>query len=451
MDTKILKTHQVVDVYNTPFIGNQLPCDSFIGFETTKLQGTEVVWLNRALLEKYGVNASEQDIMSEIIDSHSYVVEGYTDKSRMNTDDKKPFFADRYGSAHQASNGGSARCGLNGHFQIKGIGNTPLLGDGKLRHQSHGKLFIEEAISEAIWGEICNEYLPYGAIRTLAIIKTNTKQGFANVSSAPQRDCALAVREIAVRPAHFERCPFFWPEEKYRFLHANDADRVSRAIPFFELSSGTIIDSFKTMIDRFACQIAASRIKGIPHGSLTSSSVSIDGRFTEFATITSVPDFGNYVLANGVGAVWDDHKHIETWLANFITLINRCSNNKLDTNQIEHLSLCFSTLLYEYENLFLLDELGIKERSEINLRKVSDLKEILKSKERKVMTRFSDYEFRQSVLSEARKLKLDVNKAEFPLRDAKYHSIGSLQSSLKKDYDYKSVDQLIRFYLEELH
>ena len=67
------------------------------------------------------------------------------------------------------------------------------------------------------------------------------------------------------------------------------------------------------------------------------------------------------------------------------------------------------------------------------------------------MTRFSDYEFRQSVLSEARKLKLDVNKAEFPLRDAKYHSIGSLQSSLKKDYDYKSVDQLIRFYLEELH
>ncbi len=101
--------------------------------------------------------------------------------------------------------------------------------------------------------------------------------------------------------------PFFWPEESYKHLRDNDANRVRKAAPYFSklLLSGkekaSLDNALDKMINRLACQIAASRVKGIPHGSLTSSNVSVDGRFLDFGTITAVPDFGNYVLANGVG------------------------------------------------------------------------------------------------------------------------------------------------------
>ncbi len=64
-------------------------------------------------------------------------------------------------------------------FQVKGIGITPLLAQNMSKSHSHGKLFLDEAISEAIWGEICHRHLPYGSIRTLAIIKTNVQEEFS--------------------------------------------------------------------------------------------------------------------------------------------------------------------------------------------------------------------------------------------------------------------------------
>ncbi|MFA0088072.1 glycosyltransferase family 2 protein [Vibrio sp. 10N.261.51.F12] len=53
--------------------------------------------------------------------------------------------ADQYGSRHEICNGGSARCGLNGHFQIKGIGRNLLVATNMSESHSHGKLFIDEA------------------------------------------------------------------------------------------------------------------------------------------------------------------------------------------------------------------------------------------------------------------------------------------------------------------
>ena len=55
----------------------------------------------------------------------------------------------------------------------------------------------------------CHKHLPYGAIRTLAIIKTNTKYKFGYLDNAPYKHCALAIREVSVRPAHFELMYFF--------------------------------------------------------------------------------------------------------------------------------------------------------------------------------------------------------------------------------------------------
>ncbi|MDV5169167.1 MchC protein [Photobacterium rosenbergii] len=453
MGTELLQTYKLVGTDNTPCIGNDLPEESFVSFDAYKLNGTEVVWINKELIQKYNIEFDEDFIKDELIKNFSYVSKGYTKKTRMVTNDKKQFMADQYGSRHEVCNGGSARCGLNGHFQIKGIGRNPLVAANMSESHSHGKLFIDEAISEAIWGEICHQHLPYGAIRTLAIIKTNTKHKFGYLNDSPDKHCALAIREVSVRPAHFERCTFFWPEESYGYLRDNDANRVRKAVPYLSKlllgrAEGAFLgDALNKMIDRLSCQIAASRVKGIPHGSLTSSNISVDGRFLDFGTITAVPDFGNYVLANGVGAVWDDHELIESWLINFIDTLNHYSEGELTTSQVREYSSEFSRLLDEYENKYLLIELGVEDHSDSNLLQASRLKERLKSDERRMITRFNDQEFRQNVLIEAENLGFNINYIGFPLRKAKYSSFTMLQGHLNTKYDYQSVSQLINSYL----
>ncbi|MFA0084608.1 protein adenylyltransferase SelO family protein [Vibrio sp. 10N.261.51.F12] len=453
MSTELLKTHKFAGKDNTPIIGRDLPEESFFSFDAYKLNGTEVVWINKELMQEYDVGLNEDIFKSELIENFSYVSKGYTNKARIVATDKKTFMADQYGSRHEICNGGSARCGLNGHFQIKGIGRNPLVAANMSESHSHGKLFIDEAISEAIWGEVCHKHLPYGAIRTLAIIKTNTKHKFGYLDDAPSKHCALVIREVSIRPAHFERCTFFWPEENYSYLRDNDANRVRKTVPYLSklllggIEDDPFRDALNKMIDRLACQIAASRVKGVPHGSLTSSNISIDARFLDFGTITAVPDFGNYVLANGVGAVWDDHELIEAWLVNFIDTLNHYSKGVLTPSQVREYSSRFSRLLDEYENKYLLIELGIKDHSGSNLQQASRLKERLKGEERREIARFNSQEFRQSILIEAKKLGLEVKSVEFPLREAKYSSFSILQGHLNTKYDYQSVCQIINNYL----
>lgn len=453
MATELFKTHKCAGKDNTPYVDKYLPKESFVLFDTYKLKDSEVVWINKELIQEYEIELDENVIKSELLENFSYVSKGYAKKTRIVTSDKKSFMADQYGSRHEICNGGSARCGLNGYFQIKGIGRNPLVAANMSESHSHGKLFIDEAISEAIWGEICHKHLPCGAIRTLAIIKTNIKHKFGYLDDAPDKHCALAIREVSVRPAHFERCTFFWPEESYSFLRDNDANRVIKAVPYLpslllgDNKNASIGDALNIMVDRLACQIAASRVKGIPHGSLTSSNISVDGRFLDFGTITAVPDFGNYVLANGVGAVWDDHELIESWLINFIDTLNHYSRGGLTLSQIRDYSSKFSKLLDEYENKFLLSELGIGEHSISNLDKAGLLKERLKSEERRFITRFNDEGFRNNVIFEAKALSLDVKSVGFPLRKAKYSSFTMLQGHVNTKYDYQSVSQLINSYL----
>ncbi|EGR1061472.1 TPA: protein adenylyltransferase SelO family protein [Vibrio cholerae] len=453
MAAELLKTHECAEKENTPFVDNYLPRESFVLFDAYKLKGTEVVWVNKELIQEYKIELDDEAIISALIENFSYVSKGYAKKSRIITNDKKQFMADQYGSRHEICNGGSARCGINGHFQIKGIGRNPLVAANMSESHSHGKMFIDEAISEAIWGEICHKHLPYGAIRTLAIIKTNVKHKFGYLEAAPNKHCALAIREVSVRPAHFERCTFFWPEESYSYLRDNDANRVRKAARFFSNAllggnqDASFGDALNIMIDRLACQIAASRVKGIPHGSLTSSNISVDGRFLDFGTITAVPDFGNYVLANGVGAAWDDHELIESWLVNFIDTLNHYSAGELTSSQIREHSSKFSRLLDEYENKFLLGEIGVEEHTKSNLHQASLLKKRLKSDERKIITRFNDHEFRQNIFIEAEALGFDVKSVEFPLRKAKYSSFTMLHGHLNTKYDYQSISQLINSYL----
>jgi len=138
----------------------------------------------------------------------------------------KTFLAERYGGSGLQRNGGGARCGFDGQYQVKGIGANPLVGEGTDRHHSNGALTANQAVYEALWGEILTQSLPYGAVRTRAVLLTENyiDLQFERVTGNSRR--ALLVREPVIRPAHFERAPYFRPQTEYARLLMHDANRV---------------------------------------------------------------------------------------------------------------------------------------------------------------------------------------------------------------------------------
>lgn len=444
----------------TKFFKKSLPDISFSSFDTFRLKGVELVWFNNDLLKKYNINGSKEEIETFLLNEYSYVLPNYADSNRLIFNECKTFWADRYGSRHEVCNGGSARCGFDGTFQVKGIGVTPLVAQNMSKSHSHGKLFLDEAISEAIWGEICHQHLPFGSIRTLAIIKTNVQEGFSYSDNCPKKPCALAIREFSIRPAHFERATFFWPFPEYISLRNDDTARVKECINYLPRSLGlsnSILSSkkelfycLKKLVLRIAKQIAYSRVKGIPHGSLTSSNIGIDGRFLDFGTITAVPDFGNYVIADGVGAVWDDHLLITQWLKNLFFNIEKysCLDDNLSRNDINTLIDNFINELNNQENYAILEELDVKNKSRYNLILAGDIKRNLISRHRINIGNFCAEDFKSKIVNLAKEKRLKIGNVKFELRDLKYSSftIFNDEDLSKKKYSIESINRLIANY-----
>ncbi|ERK10526.1 MchC protein [Serratia sp. JSRIV002] len=138
----------------------------------------------------------------------------------------KVFQAERYGGSGIQRNGGGARCGFEGRYQVKGIGANPLVGQGSDWHHSNGALSASQAIYEALWGEVLAQASPYGAVRTQAILLTDKYIDIEFERSRGRARRALLVREPVVRPAHFERAPYFRPQAQYAAQLIHDAQRV---------------------------------------------------------------------------------------------------------------------------------------------------------------------------------------------------------------------------------
>lgn len=135
---------------------------------------------------------SEEDCLSE----YSWVVMEGSEPNR----EIKKFWADLYGGSNIAGNGGSGRSGYDGKYQVKGIGQTPLVGRNFDQQHSDGCLSTFQAVCETLWGSVLNHILPYGAVISHAIIETPLA-----LPSDPDNYRALLVRVPPVRLAHFDR------------------------------------------------------------------------------------------------------------------------------------------------------------------------------------------------------------------------------------------------------
>ncbi|CAM2932939.1 hypothetical protein SAMN04490207_5242 [Pseudomonas gessardii] len=193
---------------NTQWSLNDLP-ENLVPFQARPID-TQLIWAGGALEHE-----------ADLLTACSYSINSSAPETAAKT-----FFAERYGGRGIVQNGGGARCGFDGRYQVKGIGANPLVGVGTDRHHSNGALAEDYAVYESIWGEILAELLPYGAVRSLAVLRTEQFVDIDFERNSRRARKALLVREPVIRPAHFERAPYFKPQPHIIDQIYHDHERI---------------------------------------------------------------------------------------------------------------------------------------------------------------------------------------------------------------------------------
>lgn len=293
-----------------------LPLSSFIAFKAYRFAKPLIIWR--------GAGMSTRLLRSL----------AFTTATSKKTEDKGTILlAERYGGKGVGKNGGGARAGNFGQFQLKGVGPNNLVGRSSDFWHSHGSMTLAEALFECMWSEICNDVLPYGSVRTLGIIEKPSWSPVSNNGQLTIAPGALLVREQAIRPAHFMRADHFDPSSDD--LYFSDAARTGAALAAFisiggrsYKLQGTDTSTQSTgllscLAQRFAAQIAAARARRIPHGSLNCSNIALDGRYIDFGTMTTLPNHRPFIVSAGNPHIWEDESFLFQTFRDLTFYVNR--------------------------------------------------------------------------------------------------------------------------------
>jgi len=215
--------------------------------------------------------------------------ESYTDETRVE-------WADRYGGSGIGMAGGSGRCAAYGGLQTKGVGVTPLVTTEANEWYRSGTLSVESAVLEALFAQVYQAALPFGAVPTLAVMLVHPPA--SGVASRTAR--ALAMRPFVLRPAHFMRNLLHPSERLPQGLSApgltRDAFCVQQA--FTQLANGLgasmglslpgageaefIDHALCELARRMAWQFAAGFAKRLPHGTISPSNLALNSQYMDF-------------------------------------------------------------------------------------------------------------------------------------------------------------------------
>jgi hypothetical protein len=280
-----------------------------LSFPMLKSAGATVAWSNRRLPYEGGDDA--------LIEAFAYQIP--TDPPAAWPDEpRKTFYAECYGGQGIHHNGGGVRAGWTGNWLVKGIGINLLSGysdEDAAEHRRNGRAGLGEMLVEAIWGEVLHYALPYGAVRMTAVLKTGEK-----LNDPLQSTGGLGIRQFVWRPAHFMRASVFQARPENRALIPHDTARVKEAIarlpeslPMPQALSPAEISRLKPlkrleigleeMVRRFGEQMAAAKAKRLSHGTLTTSNVSLDGRWNDLNSVSALPSYG---YRRNMTPFWED-------------------------------------------------------------------------------------------------------------------------------------------------
>lgn len=279
-----------------PFFSEECP-DLYVPVTTRPFRKARVVWLNAAYWTAQGFPVQEEDARSEVtrwlLDSFAVAVPDPNDPEEMFLEGERLLHADRYGAGNGARHGGSGRSASRGSLNAKGIGRTPLCGIGADWYHSHGCLWLEEAIREAIFSCLAWREFPYGANPVVAVIDTGERLRWSEGDLGAER--AVLVRPSPLRIAHLERSIYFGSAGhplSDQYLDARRVDQVFDAV-FGDAAKGPdhLTAEVQRICDRLGRQIGYGRAHRLFHGDYLSSNLCLSGQLLDFGAFRAVPDW----------------------------------------------------------------------------------------------------------------------------------------------------------------
>ena len=309
-------------------MGRQLPQEAYARFDTYRLKKAKVMWVNFDWLASHGIDFPTEGLTSSfeerVLSAFAYMVPPSRGPPEAGDPDfdlnqHKDFYADRYGGSGMGTNQGSGRAGSAGKVQIKGIGTTPLVSTTQPFDHAHGGASLEEAIREAIWGEINHAELPQGSNRVIAVIDTGT---YTEWIDGKRERRALIIREDPLRPAHLIA----------NLSSPDDHARMATVDPLKLLPGpGGLARRFRQYVARLARVYGTAYGRRIFHGGFSPSNVEISGRFLDFGTETLQPGHGSIrILENTPSSTWPDEQYYPLAQELWLSLRDRLSMNGAD-------------------------------------------------------------------------------------------------------------------------
>jgi hypothetical protein len=266
-----------------------------VPFEARRFRGAELVWLNPRWFASLGIDLDEPRTAAAVeqLMLADYGV-GIADPASREDQFAGPplvYAADRYGATGGSTQGGSGRVGVRGPFNVKGIGRTPLVSKVSDWQHSHGCLWLEEAIREAIFSEVVEAEFPHGAVPVVAIIATGIELVLEDGVETGER--ALLVRPNFLRLASLQRSVFFGSAGSPESDQYRDAERTRDLwerlwAPGAPAMTNAVIPDLEITFGRLGEQYGFGHAVRIWPGPLFSSNVSLDGRLVDFGSMRAL-------------------------------------------------------------------------------------------------------------------------------------------------------------------
>jgi len=276
-----------------------------VPFAARRLDAARVAWINVRWFVQRGIDVFDDGerrrVESWLLDEFGYAIIG--DPASWFGGAVKLFDADRYGSTEGTTpHGGSGRSGIAGLFSAKGMGATPLVGEGAPSGHAHGCATLEECLREATYAEVIDAEFPFGAVPIIAVLDTGVD--FIDPDARDIRRSrvrrGLLVRPCVLRPAHAERAPLFRPlstvnDAQVRYHQHEDVARTKAVVRHWlgmGLSEGCAV-SPRELVERMVRQIAFGQVHRISSGGMFSSNVSMTGALLDFGNAHALPDWSH--------------------------------------------------------------------------------------------------------------------------------------------------------------
>lgn len=259
----------------------------YVPFPVRPFRHARVAWLNKRWFSASGVDCADEKqrhtIEKWLIERFGVSVPSEDDPDGQYTAEESTLYADRYGAPSGSISGGSGRVGTLGAFNAKGIGRTPLVALQADWHHSHGCMFLEEAIREAVLSEVCALTFPYGTVPTIAVIDTGARLRWRDGTYGARR--AIIVRPAFLRIAHLMRTIFFGTSGY------PGSDQVADAAYVRDMWRRTPTASLQKAFSTVGAQYGFGNALRLWPGPFFVSNFTLDGALVDFGSFRALPNW----------------------------------------------------------------------------------------------------------------------------------------------------------------